>query len=533
METVLDDDQELEDLLDEEDLGEEEEDPGAVDLDPDTAEFVHELVIKLVHFVEVFCDVRLYPYQKDIAYRIIESVIIGDGEEITVIATRQSGKSEVLANVLAGLMVVLPKLAFVYPDSALLSKFRKGFWVGVFGPVEDQGATIWGRIVARLTTEMATEMLMDSEIDDKVGRTKGEKAQGVTLKNSGSLCRLQSCNPKAKIESKSYHFVVVDEAQDADEYTITKSVWPMLAHYNGTRVLTGTAARTKGYFYKQIQYNKRRQLASPRARRNHFEYDWKLAAKYNPNYAKFIAKEKLRIGEDSEEFQMSYCNRWMLERGMLLTESAFDEMLDPSMTVQENWYRTPVVVGIDPARTHDSTVVTVVWVDWDHPDPFGFYEHRILNWLEINNEEWEQQYFQIVMFLRNYNVFRVAVDAQGVGGAVAERLRLLLPQCEVLALDSGGKAQNERWTHLIALMQRRMLVAPGHSKARRLRRWKRWQQQMLDAEKKYKGPYMTVEAPDEKDAHDDYVDSLALACSVTKDDIMPQVQVESNPFYKR
>lgn len=524
----------LEDDLDDDGvLGPEDEttaEDEILELTEEDAKFVHELILRILRFTEEFCDIKLYPYQTDIAYRCVESIIIGDGEEITVIATRQSGKSEVFANILAALMVLLPKLADIYPSH--LSKFRKGFWVGVFGPVEDQGATIWGRIVSKLTTERATEMLLDPEIDDKVGRAKGEKAQSITLKNSGSLCRLQSCNPKAKIESKSYHFVIIDEAQEADEYTVVKSVKPMLAHYNGTSVLTGTASRTKGYFYKQIQYNKRRFLNSKRARRNHFEYDWRLAAKYNPNYARFIAKEKNRIGEDSDEFQMSYCNKWQLERGMFTTETAFDEMLDPSMEIQKYWGRTPVVVGIDPARTNDSTVVTVVWVDWDHPDAFGFFEHRVLNWLEINNEEWEKQYFEIVNFLANYNVLRVCVDGQGVGGAVGERLQRLLPRCEVLVLDSGGKAQNERWVHLTAVMQRKLLVVPGHSKSKRLRTWRRFQQQMLDAEKHYRGPYLMVEAPDEKDAHDDYVDSLALACEGTKGDILPQVQVEENPFFK-
>jgi hypothetical protein len=39
--------------------------------------------------------------------------------------------------------------------------------------------------------------------------------------------------------------------------------------------------------------------------------------------------------------------------------------------------------------------------------------------LEINNEEWESQYFQIIDFLRNYDPIRIGIDSQGVGGAVA------------------------------------------------------------------------------------------------------------------
>ena len=84
------------------------------ELDETSAEFVDQLVTKLVLFTEQFCDVEFFPYQIPIAYRVIESIVIGDGEEITLVATRQSGKSEVISNVLASMMVILPKLAPIY-----------------------------------------------------------------------------------------------------------------------------------------------------------------------------------------------------------------------------------------------------------------------------------------------------------------------------------------------------------------------------------------------------------------------------------
>lgn len=517
----------MSDVLEEELLPEDQ----VEELDETSAEFVDQLVTKLVLFTEQFCDVELFPYQIPIAYRMVESIVLGDGEEMTLVATRQSGKSEVVSNVLAAMMVILPKLSTIYPT--WLGKFEKGFWCGVFAPVEDQADTVFSRIVSKLTSEHATTFLLDPEIDDKTqaGGTRG-KGKIISLKRSGSLCRMQTCNPKAKIESKTYHFVLIDEAQEADEFVIAKSIKPMLAFNNGSIMLTGTATRSKSYFYKMIQYNKRRVNQRNRNFREcHFEYDWKVAAKYNSNYAKFISKEKLRIGEDSDEFQMSYCNRWMLEKGMFVTEERLERLYDPSMPLVKQWWRTQVVVGIDVARANDSTVVTVVWVDWDSPDPFGFYEHRVLNWLEINNEEWEQQYYQIIEFLRNYEVMRVGVDAQGVGGAVAERLQILLPHIEVIAVSSDSKNQNERWVHLTELIQREQLVIPGHSKARRNRMWKRFNQQMNDLEKIYRGPYMLAEAPDEKGAFDDYPDSLAIACSMTIHDTLPTIQVAENPFF--
>lgn len=769
-------------ILDEE-LAEEEYE----ELDETSAEFIDSLVQRLIVFTEQFCDVEFFPYQIPIAYRFIESIVIGDGEELTLIATRQSGKSEVVSNVLASMMVILPRLAPVYP--LWLGKFSKGFWCGVFAPVEEQADTIFGRIVNKLTSEHALNFLLDPEIGDKA-TTGGSRGKGkvITLKQCGSLCRMQTCNPKAKIESKTYHFVVVDEAQGADEVMVTKSIKPMLAFNNGTIVLTGTATREKCYFYKMTQYNKRRDTNARRGhRQSHFEYDHKIASKYNKNYAKFIAKEKLRLGEDSDEFLMSYCsvvdtpilmadltyipagkvtpgmklvgfdeerpgkgahrrfkeatvlaseeltmdccevqlsdgttvtctpdhrwlvltagrrtewkrtdellptdtlhrvsptwvdqersyevgylaaafdgegclvtvdgvtkgisfaqrdnamltevqrcldvlgfqykvydgdknndvftlhlrggraermrflgtvrpvrllakftpellgtlgrhdlngdiehpkvvgvahvgprqvmaikttaktyiadglashncNKWILEKGMFLTEERLESLYDQSMGWVRQWWRTSIVAGIDVARSNDSTVVCAVWVDWDHPDGFGFYEHRVLNWLEINNVEWESQYFQIIDFLRNYDILRVGVDSQGVGGAVSERLQILMPSIEVIPVSSDSRNQNDRWVHLTELIQREQILFPGHSKARRTKTWKKFHQQMSDLEKTYRGPHLLAAAPNERGAFDDYPDALAIACYMTKMDTMPTVQVFNNPFVGR
>lgn len=760
------------------------------ELDEQSAAFVDDLVRKLIVFIEEFCNVKFFPYQTPIAYSIIESIVLGDGREQTLIATRQSGKSEVISNVIAGLMVILPKLANVFPT--YLSKFEKGFLVGVFAPTEDQADTVFGRVVSKLTSDHATSFLLDPDIDDKAsaGGARG-KGKIILLKNSGSSCRMQTCNPKAKIESKTYHFVFIDEAQEADHTMIAKSIKPMLAWNRGSIMLGGTARREKSYFYHAIQLNKREDVNRRGSRKNHHEYDWKVAAKYNKNYAAYINDEKRRIGEDSDEFQMSYsspgstmvltsdlryvrldslqegdkllgfdehaepgkhrqlrhsevlvikslplpcyevtlddgtvttsssdhnwlvqtaggrtqwkrtedlistdriwrvlpkweaapesyavgylraayegegclevtegrvsqisfaqrdnamlsqvkvlltdmgfafqeyrhassgtngdvvklmlrggrpellrflgqvrpqrlldkfaeldgsvgtigqhgerasgflhprvlsikflgpvecvsiktststyiaeglashnCNKWMLEKGMFVSEDRLDRMIDKSMPMVHEWWKTPVVVGIDVARTNDSTVITPVWVDWDRPDPFGFFEHRVLNWHEINNVDWESQYFQIIDFLRNYNVYRIGVDAQGVGGAVAERLQILLPNIEVVSVSSDVKAQNDRWNHLTQLIQREQLYVPGDYKARNTRRWKKFRQQMGDLERVNRGPYMLAAAPDERGAFDDYPDSLAIACQMTVQDIMPTVSVSANPFFR-
>jgi hypothetical protein len=496
-------------------------------LDELSQQFVDKLVEKIMDFLKVLVGHDLHPYQKPLARRVIESVLINDGEEITALASRQSGKSETVADTVATLMILLPRLAKLYPD--LLGKFKDGLWVGLFAPTEGQAETLFSRTVTRLTSERAIEIMGDPEIDDTAARVGGVTRQ-IKLKKSGSTITMMTANPRAKIESKSFHLIVIDECQEADDFVVSKSISPMLAYYAGTMVKTGTPTTSKNNFYRAIQMNRRRQTGRG-ARQNHFQWDWKEVAKFNPNYEKFIRKEMLRIGEDSDEFQMSYNCKWLLERGMFVTSTIMDKLGDTSQELVKSWHKTPVVVGIDPARKTDSTVVTVVWVDWDRPDEFGYFDHRVLNWLEMQGDDWEEQYYQIVNFLENYDVLAVGVDANGVGDAVAQRLKLLLPRAEVMSLTSSPSEQSKRWKHLQALIQREMVSWPAHAKTRRLRTWKRFYQQMVDAEVQYKGPNFLVAAPDESYAHDDFVDSLSIACSLTQDLVMPEVVASSNPFF--
>jgi len=58
------------------------------ELDELSKEFVIQLIDKIMMFMEALVGYELHPYQKPLARRIIESVIINDGEEITALAAR-------------------------------------------------------------------------------------------------------------------------------------------------------------------------------------------------------------------------------------------------------------------------------------------------------------------------------------------------------------------------------------------------------------------------------------------------------------
>jgi terminase large subunit-like protein len=532
---VVEEDEDLDLGIDDDDIDDETEEERAareeleVELNEESQAFVDFLVDKLMLMAERFSGHTWYNYQRPFAMRFFESMIIEDGATLTALYSRQSGKSETVANCIATAMVMLPILAKVYPF--WLDRFSEGVWVGAFAPVDEQADTLFSRIVGVLESENTAAVLADPDINGRIigkGKMKGVVFAGV---NKGSEVRKTTCHPRATIEGRTYHIILIDECQGADDRVVNKSIEPMGTATGATMVFTGTCTYNKNVFYNQIQVNKRELTKRGQKRQNHFEVDWKTVARENKRYGRTVKKIMIRVGEDSDEFKLSFRLIWLLDKGMFTTNDKLDKCGDKSMQLVPAWTKTPVVVGIDPARIQDKTIVTVLYVDWDHPDDLGYYHHRVLNWLDLEGLDWEVQYYKIVDFLSNYNVWKIGVDSGGVGDAVAQRLQLLMPATEVIPLGSAATEQSVRWKYLRELIDRTQVVWPAHSKVKRLKTWKRFRQEMEDLEISFKGPHMQAEAPHIRDAHDDYADSLSMACILSQDYEEASVEVYSNPFY--
>lgn len=355
-----------------------------------------------------------------------------------------------------------------------------------------------------------------------------------------SICwdRITKIEPAG--ESETYCVTVEPSHLWVVNGTVTgQSISPMGSATNATKIMLGTPDITRGVFYKTIKRNQR-DATRRGGRINHYQFDWKVGAKHNPNYAKYVAKEQTRLGPDSDEFRLAYRLEWLLERGMFTTTGRMEDLGDRGMQRVKHWGQ-PVLIGVDPARKIDSTVVTAVWVDWDKPNENGMFHHRVLDWLEMEGEDWENQYFRIATFVSNYpGTVAVGVDGGGMGDAVADRLvHLLPPSIQVIALSSSPQAQHERWRYLTELMTGthpyygNLFAYPAHASARRTKTWRRFYQQMTELEKKYQGPYMLTEAPKENGAHDDFPDSSALACILSKDFSLPEVEILDNFLLRR
>lgn len=479
-----------------------------------------ELVRCVFSFCELYSGVTFYPYQEQFSKRVIRSVLENDGEEITALFARQSGKSETVADTTGGLMIILPQMANMpmFADDSRLKMFKDGMWIGIFAPSLRQAQTTYGKIKARLQCKNAQAILEDPEFRLFFNTSNG---QTVSLTN-GSFATAISASEGANIEGESFKLIICEEAQDISNYKVRKSIHPMGAAYNATIVKIGTATTFKGDFYEAIQRNKAA-MEKKKGLRNHFEYDWTIAAKYNPNYAKYVEKEKKRLGEKSDEFRMSYCLEWIIERGMFVDITKFEQDNTEPMLERVLSDKTAThVAGIDLGGKGDDTIITMTEVDWNMPvviesfinenneeETYTAFNTYIKDWCCISNEpDYEEQYPQIVDYLGHFKLARVVCDATRES-SVSHRLRANL-NCEVIPYIFTPKSKSELYKHLDREITSGRARVCGGVETVQTREYKDFMLQLGELQKGWSGANMIVSHPTDKD-HDDYPDSWALA----------------------
>src|SRR5574344_140729 len=497
-----------------------------------------ELVNRIYNFCEVYSGRVMYPYQGQFSKRIIRSVLENDGAELTALFSRQSGKTETVAITVGGLMIILPQLANMpmFKNDPRLQGFQDGFWVGIFAPSQRQAQITYRRMKSRLQCKESMAVLNDPDFRLEFSTSNG---QTCALSN-GSFVTAISASDGSNIEGESFKFIICEEAQDISNYKIRKSIHPMGAAYNATICKIGTATTFKGDFYEAINRNKKDYENGQIKIRSHFEYNYKVVMKYNPKYAKYIAREKRSLGETSDEFRMSYNLEWIISRGMFvdiekLEKECGDEYLDRVYQDHKANHVAGIDVGGGSSKNKneaDSTIITIVEVDWNNPvlmestkdEETGediiylAYNTYIKDWLEIAPEvaeNYEEQYHIIMDYLKNFRISRLVIDATREA-SLGQRIQANV-NFEVWLFTFSSKSKSDIYKHLQTEINTGRARFPMSEAVKNTREYQRFSQQLADLQKSYSGSYLVVSHPDERGAHDDYPDSWALALWGTKD----------------
>lgn len=521
----------------------------------------------ILNFCNLYSGMKFYPYQEQLARRLIRSVLENDGAELTALFARQMGKTTVIGITVGGMMIMLPQLANMpmFANDIRLQPFKDGLWVGIFAPSMRQAQTAYGRLREAIQSQVSLDILYSEDFNLKFSVSNGET---VALTN-GSFATSVSASPDSNIEGDSYKLMILDECQDISDFKIRKSISPMGAAYNSTTVKIGTSTTFVGNFYHTIQLNQNRYNEKKIPYKNHFEYDYTVGVKYNPQYAKYIEKEKYTLGENSDEFRMSYKLEWILARGMFIHDWNKYELTngDPTKEIVEfspeiendNVVRKlSCVAGIDLAKESDSTVITIVEVDWDNPsvseinkdtgEEFKAYDSLVLNWKEIDHFEsaegytddkgqeidgYEYQYYEILHFINQYNVKKIMIDATKES-SLSDRFRANLGDIEVIGCVFSAQFKSEMYKVLDSEIKNRRAKFPTAPTTRDTKEFIRFKEQMSRLEKNYRGQLMVCQHPDRRGERDDYPDSYALAVYGTRIEANNlKVEEENrNPIYR-
>jgi len=504
---------------------------------------------------ERMSDISFYPYQKEFLWHFIVDIIERRGSTLTALFSRQSGKSQCISSGCCALAVLLPFMAEKFPDDWRFNLtddqgnyrgFRKGVNIGIYAPILYQAQNLLIKLRSAMVSDFTKTLFSEIGISHEVNN-----GENVALTN-GSIIKAKGASTKTKIESATHHIVICDECQDMDETVIKKSISPMLASTLGSMVQIGTANEIKSVFWHTIKVNK--SLDANEGTKKHFCYDDRVCSLHNSLYRRYVENEKKIYGEDSDYYQMSYRCRFILDRGMFLSERI---VYDPEVALQvsdmsgirEDSVKIPAryhfVAGIDFARKQDETVITVIAIDWNSPEvdvdvdrPDGTvthytaYKRHIVGWKSLPGLSWEAQFAEIKDYLSRWSrLDRICVDATGLGDVMYDRLSSYFDnQVEVLPIVMSLNSKSDMYRFFAAEFSAKRVTFPYSETARQSKDVRKFTSQLLDLEKDHTANgVMTVHHGNSGGARDDYPDSAALAIYGTRERPGYLRKVEEHP----
>lgn len=494
------------------------------------------VVLRVVALAQTLAEKKFYPYQVELTYRIVESLLLHDGEVVTALMSRQMGKSESVGAIAAAIAVIFPYLARKFPkdwkfnltdENGSYRGYSFGIKIGIYAPKQEQSGMLFDRVKKAYSTDTGKKVLKELGLSFDV-------RNGNTCRlSNGSTVLCESASEQSKIEGATHHLLIAEESQEISDLKMRKSLHPMVAATQGTIVKIGTATTYVCDFYNAIKANERMELVT--GQRNHFYFPWEIGARFNSLYRNYIEKEKARIGEESDEFQTSYAGKWIFERGMFLTQELLFNTVVAQVTgiwsttydfLPRGLHNCSIVAGIDWGSSSDSTVVTLMAVDWSNPFESGvsfandesgtytYYNKHVIGWVEFLGDNYEYQFNEIVgMLSRIPQLRKVVTDSNTCGKPIFDRLASVFSGSKVLIepFNFQPRIKSDGYKALYADLCASRITFPASPETRRKREYQKFIAQLLDLRKEYRQGIMSIAHPAEKGAHDDYPDSLMLA----------------------
>lgn len=435
----------------------------------------------------------LRPYQQEIARAVLQSALHGRGLSFSVLVARQGGKNELSAQL---------ELALLLANSRRAAEAVK--CAPTFAPqCRISLRRLWQRLVSA-----------------GLGGRRGAAIEGGSAVRLGAARqRFLSAEPGAHVVGHSADpLLEVDEAQDVDPEKFARDFLPMGATTNATVVYYGTAWDDSCL----LAQARERHIALERRDgvRRHFAVDWQEVARHNPAYARYVAAERDRLGEEHPLFQTQYLLRTLPGAGRLFSPSALALLRGSHPRLEGRPASDPpgvlYVGGLDvggealqPGRDADSTVLTIGRVL--PPPAVSLVQEPAIEvvcvyaWQGAGHAALAGALAALVR--DRWRLRRLVVDATGVGEGLAASLAALPRGPEVVRLRLSAERKSQLGYTLQAAAgggRLRLYAGDGSAEERGRRR------ELELARARLRPNRLLAFDVDPAEGHDDFLMSLAL-----------------------
>jgi hypothetical protein len=377
-------------------------------------------------------DYRLRGYQVEPARAIVESVVARLGRQLAVVFSRQAGKDELLAQVIAYLLV---------------RQSRQGGNVVVAAPTfRPQAALCRDRLLERLGRVIPPELI--------VAAGKGGTRDGYVVRVGRATARFLSAAPEANARGQTADLLLVaNEAQD-----IRPAVWdavfdPMAASTNATTLFLGTVWSRETLLARQMRFLTEQERADGSKRV--WKVAWEEVAHELPAYGERVRARMAQLGSDHPFVRTEYCLEELEGDGGLFPPHRLAQMqgdhprrhraergrcyaLLLDVAGEEEGGTGPLAFAADSRR--DSTALTVVEIDQGErgegekgegttalplsvSPPLRLPVYRVVDrrvWTGMRHSALHGQLVDLVREV--WRASAVVVDATGIGAGLASFL---------------------------------------------------------------------------------------------------------------
>ena len=360
---------------------------------------------------------RLRPYQLAPARAILESIAQRRGDQFAIVFSRQAGKDEMLAQLLAFL---------------LLRRSRHG------------GTAIIAAPTFRPQAILSRDRLRDRLLGNGLTAPLVTAMDSSTIRVGGARARFVSAAPGANARGQTADLLLVaNEAQDIEPRIWDAVFDPMAASTNATTLFMGTVWSQSTLLARQMRHL--RSLESVDGRQRVWMVPWSVVARDLPAYGDRVRARIAQLGEGHPFIRTEYFLEELDGEGGLFPPHRLAQMRGehPRLERARAGQRYALLIdvageeeaGSDPAgfgnagssgNRRDSTALTVVEVDTEGRSD-GRAVYRVVDrrvWTGVRHTALHDQLVDLARTV--WRASWVVVDATGIGAGLASFLRASL-----------------------------------------------------------------------------------------------------------